>query len=108
MQEGEISAAAAARLTGLSERTIRRKIAAKEIPARQIARNRYAIRVQDLPASAAHPVEISKRIELLEYQVDLLEQHMSGLLGALEAPARTAPSATLVEADATELMPVTK
>ena len=47
-EEDEVSAVEAGRLTGLSERTIRRQIAAHRLPARHVACNRYAILVRDL------------------------------------------------------------
>lgn len=68
----EVTASQAAALTGLSERTIRRKIAAGEIRARHVAPNRYAIKVADLPVHRS-PDELIARIEELEHRVRLLE-----------------------------------
>jgi hypothetical protein len=77
----EVTAAQAAGLTGLSERTIRRKIAAGDIPARHVARNRYAIRVRDLPIRRS-PNELIMRVEALEYRVRLLELQQARLAAA--------------------------
>ena len=69
----KITAARAATLTGYSERTIRRKIASGELPARRIAANRFAIDVRDLPRRwNGHDVE--RRLEALERRVQLLEE----------------------------------
>lgn len=73
----EVTAARAALLLGLSERTIRRRIAAGEIPARRIAANRFAINVHDLPAQRS-PETLAARIEALEHRVRLLELHQEG------------------------------
>jgi excisionase family DNA binding protein len=68
----DITAAQAAILTGVSERTIRRKIASGLIPARRLGRNRYAIKVSDLHVN--HPVEaLVLRVEALERRLDRLE-----------------------------------
>jgi hypothetical protein len=74
----EVTAAQAASLTGLSERTIRRRIAAGDIPARHAARNRYAIHVRDLPVRRS-PDDLAARIEALEDRVRLLELQMAQL-----------------------------
>jgi excisionase family DNA binding protein len=68
----EVTASQAAALTGLSERTIRRKIASGEIPARHVAPNRYAINVAHLPVRQPSDVLLT-RIEELEHRVRLLE-----------------------------------
>lgn len=73
----EVTATEAAQLTGLSERTIRRKIISGEIPARHVAKNRYAIRVRDLPARE-RPTNLQARVEALEHRVRLLELTLSG------------------------------
>jgi|GEM_PF-2351758 excisionase family DNA binding protein len=76
----EVTAAQAATLTGLSERTIRRKIAAGVIPARRIGPNRFAIKVADLRMS--HPIQaLALRVEALERRIELLEAR-------LQAPAK--------------------
>jgi excisionase family DNA binding protein len=68
----EITAAQAAILTGVSERTIRRKIASGVIPARRLGRNRYAIKVSDLHVN--HPVEaLVVRVEALERRLERVE-----------------------------------
>jgi helix-turn-helix protein len=77
----EVTAAQAAGLTGLSERTIRRKIASGDLPARHVARNRYAIRVRDLPIRRS-PDELAMRVEALEYRVRLLELQQARLAAA--------------------------
>lgn len=82
----EVTAAHAAMLTGLSERTIRRKIASGEIPARHIARNRYAIRVGDLPIQHA-PQDILARIESVENRVRVLELQFAQLAARALSPA---------------------
>lgn len=82
--EEEVTAAQAAQLTGLSERTIRRRIAAREIPARHVARNRYAIRIQDLPIRRPTD-ELMARLQALEYRVRVLELQQQRLLAQLGA-----------------------
>jgi excisionase family DNA binding protein len=84
----EVSAAQAAQLTGLSERTIRRRIAANEIPARHVARNRYAIRVQDLPIRRPAD-QLMARLQALEYRVRVLELQQQHVLGRLNPSAAT-------------------
>jgi excisionase family DNA binding protein len=78
----EITAAQAAILTGVSERTIRRKIASGSIPARRLGRNRYAIKVSDLQMS--HP------FEALALRVEALEQRLSHLEAQLTVPVDSA------------------
>lgn len=91
----EVTAAQAAGLTGLSERTIRRRIAAGKIPARHVAPNRYAIKVLDLPVR--HSVEeLASRIAALERRVRLLELRQAALLAA--SPASVAPDSAEPEA----------
>ena len=69
----EVTAAQAAILTGLSERTIRRRIAAGSIPARKIGPNRFAIRPDDLPL--VHPFQaLVQRVAALEQQVAAIER----------------------------------
>jgi excisionase family DNA binding protein len=75
----EITAAQAATLTGLSERTIRRKIASGALPARRLATNRYAIRVSDLQMS--RPFEaLALRVEAIEHRLDALETYVRQFL----------------------------
>jgi excisionase family DNA binding protein len=78
----EITAAQAALLTGVSERTIRRKIASGVIQARRLGPNRYAIRVSDLRVS--HP------FEALALRVEALEQRIARLEAQLQVTADTA------------------
>ena len=69
----EVSAAQAAMLLGLSERTIRRKIASGKLPARRVAPNRFAIAVRDLPRRRDMN-DLARRLEALERRVALLEE----------------------------------
>ncbi|HEV2461818.1 MAG TPA: hypothetical protein VGS80_25965 [Ktedonobacterales bacterium] len=80
----EVTAAQAAGLTGLSERTIRRRIAAGMIPARHVAPNRYAINVRDLPVHHSAD-ELAARIEALEHRVRLIELRQAALLATSPA-----------------------
>ncbi len=80
----EVTATEAAQLTGLSERTIRRKIACGELPARRIAPNRFAIRVRDLPMHRSTS-EAETRIEALEHRVRLLEIQLEAVLSSRDA-----------------------
>jgi excisionase family DNA binding protein len=86
----EVTASQAATLTGLSERTIRRKIASGEIPARHVAPNRYAINVAHLPVRQPSDVLVT-RIEELEHRVRLLElrlrQPRPAVANPVSAPA---------------------
>lgn len=88
--EEEVTAAQAAQLTGLSERTIRRRIAAREIPARHVARNRFAIRVQDLPIRRPAD-EVMARLQALEYRVRVLELQQQRLLVQLDPTGAVPP-----------------
>ncbi len=82
----EVTASQAAALTGLSERTIRRKIAAGKINARHIAPNRFAIKLADLPIHRSSD-DLVARIEELEHRVRLLElQLRSSRSAVLIAP----------------------
>jgi hypothetical protein len=85
----EVTAAQAAALTGLSERTIRRKIAAGQIRARHIAANRYAIKVADLPMRPP-PTGLVARIADLESRVRVLEAQQAQRLAEWSA-LRCAP-----------------
>src|SRR5579863_9774518 len=86
VMDEEVTAAQAAQLTGLSERTIRRRIAANEIPARHVARNRYAIRVHDLPIRR-HADELMARLQALEYRVRVIELQQQRILAHLDPAA---------------------
>lgn len=78
----EVTAAQAATLTGFSERTIRRKIASGELPARRLAANRFAIDVRDLPRRW-NGNEVERRLKALERRVELLEERQWALLQQL-------------------------
>ncbi len=98
----EVTASQAAALTGLSERTIRRKISAGEIPARHVASNRFAIKVTDLPIRRS-PDDLVARLEELEHRVRLLElQVRSSRLNTRAAPASTVSMARPHGADSSE------
>jgi len=87
----DITAAQAANLTGLSERTIRRKIASGVLPARRLGRNRFAIKVADL--QVRHPWEaLAARIDALEQRFDRLEESLQ-ILGGLREASQPDPSA---------------
>jgi excisionase family DNA binding protein len=90
----EITAAQAAILAGVSERTIRRKIASGAIPARRLGRNRYAIKVSDLHVS--HPFEaLMLRVEALEQRLGRLEAQLQvsaySAQTGIQADGSTAP-----------------
>lgn len=97
----EVTAAQAAVLTGFSERTIRRKIASGELPARRLAPNRYAIDVCDLP-QRWDDRDVARRIDALERRVRLVEERQRALLRRLgasagEGTAEAEPEATVDE-----------
>ncbi|MBF6591273.1 MAG: helix-turn-helix domain-containing protein [Ktedonobacterales bacterium] len=75
----EVTATEAATLTGLSERTIRRKIASGVLRARRVAPNRYAIKVRDLPIQGRAD-DLAMRMEALEHRVRLLELRLNEVL----------------------------
>lgn len=75
----DVTATQAASLLGLSERTIRRRIAAGQLPARRIAPNRFAIKVQDLPLRHGF-ADLASRLETLERRVAALELWQRALL----------------------------
>jgi hypothetical protein len=79
----EVTATQAAVLTGLSERTIRRRIASGALPARHIAPNRFAIDVRHLPRERAGG-NFATRLEMLERRVQLLEMQQQALLRRLD------------------------
>ena len=86
----EVTATEAAKMTGLSERTIRRWIESGKLPARQIATNRYAIKTTDLkkyiPKEQPDLIAALARIQELEdIQTDLLVriEKLESLLPAL-------------------------
>jgi len=97
----EVSAAQAATLTGLSERTIRRRIAAGSIPARKIGPNRFAIRRDDLPV--IYPFQaLAQRIDELEQRVAAIERreaHMSAQVTSLASAPETVAAPALAVAD---------
>lgn len=75
----EVTATQAASLSGVSERTIRRRIADGRLPARRVAPNRFAIRVQDLPLQRGFG-DLALRLEALERRVAVLELRQQVLL----------------------------
>lgn len=79
----EVTAIQAARLTGLSERTIRRRIASGSLPARRIARNRFAINPRDLPVTGRDDA-LAAQVEALERRVRTLEEEQRALLRRLK------------------------
>jgi len=81
----EVTAFEAAALTGLSERTIRRRIAADTLHARRVSANRFAIHVEDLPQRKGLDALLA-RIEGLERRVDALEMH-SGIYRVARGPS---------------------
>ncbi len=90
----EVTAAQAAALTGLSERTIRRRIAAGVIPARKIGPNRYAIKRDDL-SMAQSSQSLMLRIADLEQRVRLIEQRVAQAAPTERAdPPSRAPEAS--------------
>jgi excisionase family DNA binding protein len=76
----EVTAIDAAKLTGHSEKTIRRWIVSGKLPARQVSKNRYAIKTSDLRKyipDAAQPdlgVALARIQELESTQDTLLER----------------------------------
>ena len=79
----EVTATQAAALTGLSERTIRRRIASGQLPARHVAPNRFAIDVRHLPRDRAAG-NFAARLEMLERRMQLLEMQQQALLRRLD------------------------
>lgn len=79
----EVTATQAASLTGVSERTIRRRIASGSLPARRIAPNRFAINVRDLPLPG-NDAELATQVEVLERRVRVLEEQQLALLQRIE------------------------
>lgn len=79
----EVTATQAAALTGLSERTIRRRIASGQLPARHVAPNRFAIDVRHLPRDRAGG-NFAARLEMLERRMQLLEMQQQALLRRLD------------------------
>jgi hypothetical protein len=92
----EVTATQAAALTGLSERTIRRRIAAGKLSARRIAPNRFAIRVQDLPRRLGVG-DLAARVEALEHRMSLLELRLgaSGEAASAHTPAAVGDTALM-------------
>ena len=87
----EVTATQAASLTGLSERTIRRRIASGSLPARGIAPNRFAINVRDLPLPG-NDAELATQVEVLERRVRALEEQQLALLQRIEQSIGVEPS----------------
>lgn len=78
----EVTATQAAALIGVSERTIRRKIAAGQLPARRVATNRFAIAVSDLPRRRGIDA-LTARIEAVEQRVERLEGRLYPLAASV-------------------------
>lgn len=95
----EVTATQAAALTGLSERTIRRRIASGELPARHVAPNRFAIDVRYLPHDRPDG-KIAARLELLERRVQLLETQLQALLRRLDGAIAAGEAKVEAVADA--------
>ena len=96
----KVTAAQAAVLTGFSERTIRRKIAAGDLPAHRLAPNRFAIDISDLPRRWDDS-DLARRLDALDRRVRLLEdgqrtlgQRLDALVGMLQSGAAPAQEAT--------------
>ncbi len=98
----DVTATQAASLLGLSERTIRRRIAAGQLPARRVASNRFAIKVQDLPLR--HGVaDLTSGLEALERRVMALELWQRAALmqqSSARAAANVQASSSHAEGDA--------
>ena len=97
----EVTAIDAAKMTGLSERTIRRWIESGKLPARQIATNRYAIKTTDLrkyiPKEQPDLQSAISRIQELEdMQTDLLAR-IEKLESFLPVPAAQGSDRRAVE-----------
>jgi len=100
----EVTAIEAARLTGRSDRTIRRWIAKGTLPARQIAPNRYAIKVSDLTKVTGHDspdAALLGRVTQLEEayreqqaRIQELEQRIEGLQSNLDTTTGQRPDTT--------------
>jgi len=97
MEEEEVTAVEAARLTGLSDRTIRRKIKAGKLPARQIAPNRYAIKQSDLERLTGQQTGQSETLERLEAIEQRLER-IESLLQAETSSKQIAPPVRVLSA----------
>lgn len=74
----EVTAAQAALLSGLSERTIRRRILSGQLPARRLTANRYAIRIEDLPR-AGGSASVAARLDTLESRMRALDNEVQAL-----------------------------
>jgi hypothetical protein len=95
----EVTAVEAAALTGLSERTIRRRIAAGTLQARRIAANRFAIRLDDLPQRKGLDALVA-RIEAIERRVRPLESQRAAEPGNA---VQTAPDEAALGVPAAQL-----
>jgi predicted site-specific integrase-resolvase len=99
--EEEVTATQAALMSGLSERTIRRKIAAGQIPARRLAANRFAIRVSDVPTRDS--MSLVERVTDLERRVGELERQITALSAhapmASASPADVTPTSVATVRD---------
>lgn len=92
----EVTATQAAQLTGLSERTIRRRILSGALPARRVRANRYAIRVSALPlpslAATDSIATLIAKVQALERRLQQLE-HQVAQMAATPAPSTETPTA---------------
>lgn len=93
----EVTAAQAALLTGLSERTIRRRIASGYLPARRLSANRFAIRVDDLPLRGGGATVVA-RFEALDARLKVLEEAVA----SLQATVAQVSSATMAPTELPE------
>lgn len=84
----EVTATQAASLSGVSERTIRRRIAAGKLPARRIAPNRFAIKIEDLPINRGFG-DLVGRLEALERRVAAIELRQQALVRSQGVAAPT-------------------
>lgn len=89
----EVTATQAASLSGVSERTIRRRIAAGQLPARRVAPNRFAIKIEDLPINRSRG-DLVERLEALEQKVAVIELGQQALLRT-QAASTPAPQGDL-------------
>lgn len=87
----EVTATQAASLSGVSERTIRRRIAAGKLSARRIAPNRFAIKIDDLPLNREFG-DLVGRLEALERRVTAIELWQQALLRTRAVESVAPPS----------------
>lgn len=96
-----VTATEAADMTGLSERTIRRMIAAGTLPARRVNARRYEIAVADLPERKADPLAaLQAEVAALRREVDALKRSQARSDGHSAVVPRLDPSPYLPSASA--------